>query len=185
MSTAASPERGAELAALLHEVRHITLRTERLVDDLLVGGYRSVFRGSGLEFEEVREYTPGDDPRAVDWAVTARTGKPYVKTFVDERELPVVFVLDLSPSLRTGLGAWSPRAMAARLAAALGLAAVQNDDRVGMLACGAGIERWLPPRQGRALDLKPRGPRVPGMVGEGEVDAGARALVAVLLDETR
>ncbi len=136
------------LAELLGEVRRIQLQCDRLVSDQLAGGYRSAFRGAGIEFDEVREYVPGDDPRSVDWNVTARVGRPFVKKYVDERERSMVFLLDLSPSMESGLGVWSPRQIAARLIAILALAAVRNDDRVGLIAFGDGVEHFVPPRKG-------------------------------------
>ena len=92
-------DRAVELAELLAEVRRIDVLSKRLVTDMLAGSYSSVFRGAGLEFDRVREYVEGDDPRTVDWNVTARMGRPFVKTYVDERELTVLFLLDLSASM--------------------------------------------------------------------------------------
>src|SRR5262245_54195690 len=107
----------ASLAEVLAEVRRIEVLSRRLVTDLMAGGYSSVFRGAGIEFEGVREYAEGDDPRAVDWNVTARVGRPYVKTYVAERELTVLFVFDLSASTSGGFGPWSTRQTAARVCA--------------------------------------------------------------------
>lgn len=143
----------AELQELLAEVRRIEARSRRLVGGVLAGSWRSVFHGTGVEFEEVREYVPGDDPRNVDWNVTARYGRPHVKTFVEERERTLCFLLDLSPSMDTGWGPWTARQVAARACAALALAAVRNRDRVGLIACGAGTPRFLHPRPGLAHTL--------------------------------
>ncbi|MBK8976100.1 MAG: DUF58 domain-containing protein [Planctomycetes bacterium] len=143
-----------ELAALLKEVRSIEVQSSRLVSGVLAGGYSSVFRGSGIEFDEIREYVPGDDPRSVDWNVTARVGRPFVKEFVEEREHTLVFLLDLSASMDAGFGVWSPRRMAARIAACLALSAVENDDKVGLIAFGAGVERFVPPRKGARHALR-------------------------------
>src|SRR5512143_2771425 len=123
-------EQDAELADLLEEVRRIDVQSRRLVTDVMAGGYVSVFRGAGLEVEEVREYVEGDDPRAIDWNVTARAGRPFVKTYVSERQLTVLFLLDLSASMTGGFGPWSARQTAARVCACLALSATRNGDRV-------------------------------------------------------
>ena len=143
-----------ELAALLKEVRRVTVLSDRLVTGALAGNYSSVFRGAGIEFDEVREYAEGDDPRSIDWGVSARVGRPFVKKYVDERELTVVFVLDLSPSMEAGFGPLSARGMAARVAACLALSAVRNHDRVGLIAFGGSVERFVPPSTGRAHALR-------------------------------
>ncbi|MHC4923019.1 MAG: DUF58 domain-containing protein [Planctomycetota bacterium] len=137
-----------EMAELLEEVRRIDVLSRRLVNSVLSGGYTSVFRGSGIEFDDVREYVEGDDPRSVDWNVTARVGRPYIKKYVDEREQTVMFVFDLSPSMGAGFGAWSVRQMATRIAACLALSAVRNDDKAGLIAFGQEVEHYLPPRKG-------------------------------------
>ena len=139
------PER---LADVLAEVRRVELRSARLLTDVLSGGYRSTFRGLGVEFSEVREYVAGDDPRSVDWNVTARAGRPFVKRFVEERERTMQFVLDLSPTMARGLGAWSPRMAAVRLCAALSLLAIDNHDRVGLVAGGGDVDRFVLPQPG-------------------------------------
>lgn len=139
---------GAELASLLTEVRRIEVQSSKLVTEIMAGGYSSVFRGSGIEFREVREYVDGDDPRAVDWNVTARVGRPFVKEYVEERERTLLFLLDLSASTGGGFGIWSARQMAARVCACLALSAVKNDDKVGLVAFGARVERFVPPRKG-------------------------------------
>lgn len=142
------------LSELLAEVRRIQVQSHRLVTDVLAGGYRTTFRGHGIEFAEVREYVEGDDLRTIDWNVTARAGRPFVKRFVEEREHTMVFVLDLSASMDGGLGAWSLRQAAARFCACLGLAAIANDDRIGLVAGSAGVERYVPPRKGAAHVLR-------------------------------
>lgn len=144
----ARTEEDRRLQELLREVRHIRVESARLVQGALAGGYRSVFRGTGIEFEEVREYVEGDDPRTVDWNVTARMGRPFVKKHVDERQLNLAFLLDLSASMDAGFGAWSPRQMAARVCACLMLAAVQQDDRVAFLGYDREVRRYEPPRKG-------------------------------------
>ncbi len=151
--TGPDQERG-EQAAVLREVRRIEIHSRRLASDLLAGGYASAFRGAGIEFHEVREYAAGDDPRSIDWNVTARVGRPFVKLHVDERELSVVFLLDLSPSMDAGFGAWSPRQAAARVLASLALSAVHSGDRVGLLAFGRGHLHFVPPRKGKRQALR-------------------------------
>jgi len=140
---------------ILRAVRRVQLRTRRVVTDAVAGGFRSVFRGSGMEFEEVREYVPGDDVRSIDWNVTARTGRPHVKKFVEEREQTVYLVVDVSASMRFGSGAASEasrprsvRAAAAELAAVLAFAAADAGDKVGLLLVSDGVELELPPRGG-------------------------------------
>lgn len=147
-------DRVIPLAELLAEVRRIELQSDRLVNGLLAGVYRSVFRGAGVEFDEVREYQEGDDPRAVDWNVTARVGRPFVKTYVDERDLTVLFLLDVSASMRAGFGPWSVRGTAARVFACLALSAAQNHDKVGMIAFSDRVQRIVPPRQGTPHALR-------------------------------
>jgi uncharacterized protein (DUF58 family) len=141
-------DRAVPLAELLEEVRRIEAQSTRLVAGIMAGGYSSVFRGSGIEFQQIREYAEGDDPRSVDWNVTARIGRPFVKEFVEERERTLLFVLDLSASMSGGFGHWSARQMAARICACLALAAIESDDRVGLVAFSDGIDRFTPPRKG-------------------------------------
>jgi uncharacterized protein (DUF58 family) len=143
-----------ELQELLREVRHIRVQSGRLVQGALAGSYRSVFRGTGIEFEEVREYVEGDDPRSVDWNVTARMGRPFIKKYVDERQLNIAFLLDLSASMDAGSSAWSPRQMAARVCACFMLAAVQHDDRVSFLGYDQEVRRFEPPRKGLSHVLR-------------------------------
>jgi uncharacterized protein (DUF58 family) len=141
-------DREVPLAELLEEVRRIEAQSSRLVSGVMAGGYSSVFRGSGIEIDQVREYVEGDDPRMVDWNVTARVGRPFVKEFVEERERTLLFVLDLSASMGGGFGVWSARQMAARVCACLALAAIENDDKVGLIAFSRGVDRFVPPRKG-------------------------------------
>ena len=137
-----------DLAELLGDVRRIEAQSHRLVSGFLAGGYKSVFRGAGIEFGELREYVEGDDPRTVDWAVTARVGRPFVKEHVEERDLTLMLLLDLSPSIIDGgFARWSARQTAARVAACLALSAAMNDDKVGLVAFGASVERFVPPRK--------------------------------------
>jgi uncharacterized protein (DUF58 family) len=151
---AAATAHDAELAELLAEVRRIDVLSKRLVTDVMAGGFSSVFRGSGLEFDEVREYVDGDDPRAVDWNVTARVGRPFVKKFVEEREQTALFLLDLSASMDGGFGAWSARQAAARVCACLALAAVRNDDKTGFVAFSDDVESYVPPKKGAAHAMR-------------------------------
>lgn len=148
------PESDAALAELLAEVRRIEVQSRRMVTDVVAGGWASVFRGSGIEFERVREYVPGDDPRRIDAHATQRWGRPFVRTYVDEREQPVWFVLDLSASMLAGFGALSARQMAARVGACLAFAAVRNDDKVGLLAFGGTSIFRVEPRKGLSHVLR-------------------------------
>jgi len=152
--TEIAPERERELQELLEEVRRIDVLSRRLVNDVLAGGYTSVFRGAGLEFESVREYVEGDDPRKIDWNVTARMGRPFVKTYVEEREQTVLFLLDLSASMTGGFSHWSARQMAARIAACLALSAVRNDDKVGLIAFSEQVDKYVPPKKGVGHGLR-------------------------------
>ena len=138
---------------LLRKVRLVELRARRLVEDVLAGPYRSVFRGRGLEFDEVRAYQPGDDVRSIDWHTTARTGSVQIKQHVEERCLTVMLAVDLSASGDFASGPQSKRELAAELAAVLALSAVLNNDRVGLLLFTDRVERYLPPRTGRRQAL--------------------------------
>ena len=135
-------------AELLQKIRRIEIRARRLVDHLFSGEYHSIFRGRGLEFSEVREYQPGDDVRIIDWNVTARMGTPYVKKFVEERELTVLLAVDVSASEAFGTAPQSKAEVAVELAALLALAAVRNNDRVGLIAFSDQVERFVPPQKG-------------------------------------
>jgi uncharacterized protein (DUF58 family) len=135
-------------ADVLRQVRRLHLRARRLVQTLLGGEYHSAFKGTGLSFEEVREYQPGDDVRTIDWNVTARAGHPFIKRYVEERELTLILVVDVSASQRFGTGLLTKRAAAAELAALLALCAVSNNDRVGLVAFSSEVERFVPPNKG-------------------------------------
>ncbi|GJM22851.1 MAG: DUF58 domain-containing protein [Planctomycetota bacterium] len=141
-------EHEVSTAEILRAVKRVQLRTRKAVTDMVAGGFRSSFRGSGMEFEEVREYVPGDEVRSIDWNVTARTGRPYVKKFVEEREQTVYLVQDLSASTRLGSGSRAVRSAAAELAAILAFSAVGSGDRVGYLGITDRVELELPPRSG-------------------------------------
>ncbi|MBA4157806.1 MAG: DUF58 domain-containing protein [Gemmatimonadetes bacterium] len=141
-------------AEILRQVRRIEMRTRRLVNSLFSGEYHSVFKGQGIEFAEVREYLPGDDIRTIDWNVTARLGQPYVKKFVEERELTVFLAVDLSGSQQWGTRGRFKAELVAETAAALALSAVRNNDRVGVLIFTDRIESFVPPRKGRRHALR-------------------------------
>jgi uncharacterized protein (DUF58 family) len=139
---------------LLAQVRRLTIRSRLAVEEVFSGAYRSAFRGQGLEFAEVREYVPGDDVRAIDWNVTARAGKPFVKRFHEERELTVIVAIDLSGSLAFGSGSRIKRQTAAEAGALVALAAARNRDHVGLLLFTDRIELYLPPSKSRARALR-------------------------------
>ena len=135
-------------AEILATARRVTIRSRRAVDSALAGAYRSVFRGQGTEFDEVREFTDGDELRAVDWNVTARLGRPYVKTYIDEREVTLLFVVDRTPSMGTGFGAWNLREAAARVCATLAHSATLSHDRFGFLGFSKGVDEVVRPGYG-------------------------------------
>ncbi len=134
---------------VLKQIRRIEIRTKRLVNDLFSGEYHSTFKGQGMEFEEVRQYEPGDDIRLIDWNVTARTGYPHIKKFREERELSVVLMVDASSSGRFGTRERFKSETAAELAAVLAFAAIKNNDKVGMIIFTDRIEKFIPPQKGR------------------------------------
>ncbi|MEO6568909.1 MAG: DUF58 domain-containing protein, partial [Opitutaceae bacterium] len=139
---------------ILRKVRHIEIRTKRLVNDSLAGEYHSVFKGRGMNFDEVREYVPGDEVRTIDWNVTARAGRPFIKKFVEERELTLMLLVDVSASGDFGSGAQSKREMAAELASVLAFSAVRNSDKVGLILFTDQVELYVPPRKGRRHVLR-------------------------------
>lgn len=139
----------ARTAQLLREIRRIEIQTSRLVNQHLAGSYQSVFKGQGVAFSEVRQYTPGDDVRTIDWNVTARTGEPHVKLFAEERELTVMLVVDMSASLDLGTRDFDKRNLVARLAATFAFSAIRNNDRVGLIGFTDEVEVFVPPRSGR------------------------------------
>lgn len=140
--------------AVMREVRRIEITTRHLVRDIVAGEYSSVFRGRGVEFSEVREYQPGDDIRTIDWNVTARLGSAYVKRYLEERELTVLFLVDLSASGRFGTRVRTKHALATEVCAVLALAAARNNDRVGAVWVTDRVERFVPPRRGRRHVLR-------------------------------
>jgi uncharacterized protein (DUF58 family) len=139
---------------LMRQVGRIRIYTKRLVDEFVSGEYHSVFKGRGMEFDEVREYVPGDDVRAIDWNVTARTGRPFVKRFCEERELTVIFLADVSGSMCCGSRRRSKAEVAAELTGLLALSAIKNQDKVGLALFSDRIERYIPPRKGRTATMR-------------------------------
>ncbi|RLD11866.1 MAG: DUF58 domain-containing protein [Chlamydiae bacterium] len=135
---------------LLKKVRQIQIRTSHQVTEVMAGEYKSAFKGRGMEFDEVREYQPGDDVRSIDWNVTARTGKPYIKRFVEERELTVMLVVDASSSGSFGSTTKSKNEVAAEIAALLAYSAIRSNDRVGLIVFTDQIEKYVPPKKGRS-----------------------------------
>ncbi len=136
------------------KIRRIQIRTRAILESGIVGSYHAVFKGRGMEFAEVREYTPGDDVRAIDWNVTARMGSPYVKVFVEERDLTLLLLVDLSGSQRFGSRYLTKRDYAAELVAVLAFSAVANHDRVGAVFFTDRIEAYVPPGRGRDHALR-------------------------------
>ncbi len=139
---------------LIKKIRRIEIRTNRLVNDVLGGEYHSVFKGRGMEFEEVREYQFGDDVRTIDWNVTARTGIPHVKRFVEERELTVILLVDASSSSQFGTASLMKGEMAAEVCALLAFSAIKNNDRVGLIIFTDRIELYVPPKKGKPHVLR-------------------------------
>ena len=133
---------------VIRQIRRLQLKARRAVESLLGGEYHSVFKGTGIAFDEVREYQPGDDIRSIDWNVTARMGHPFVKRFIEERELTVMLLVDVSGSQQFGTLLQQKREVAAELAAVLAFSAVSNNDRVGLIQFTDQVERFVPPRKG-------------------------------------
>ncbi len=141
-------------AELIKKIRQIQIYTSHMVNANFAGQYESVFKGRGMQFEEVREYTPGDDVRTIDWNVTARAGKPYVKRFVEEREMTVMLVVDLSASGEFGTVNRLKNELAAEFCAVLAFAAVRNNDKVGLIIFTDEIELFIPPKKGSSHVLR-------------------------------
>ncbi len=133
---------------LLKKVRRIQISTKHAVNDVFAGQYHSTFKGRGMEFDEVREYVPGDDIRSIDWNVTARTGSPHIKKFVEEREMTVMLVVDISASHLFGSGVQMKRDLAAEVAAVLAFSAIRNNDRIGLILFAEEVEKYIPPKKG-------------------------------------
>jgi uncharacterized protein (DUF58 family) len=138
----------------LRKIRRIEIRTNRLIDDLLSGQYQSIFKGRGMDFEEVREYQAGDDVRSIDWNVTGRTGIPHIKKFREERELTVMLLVDASASGIIGSGQQTKRELAAELASLFAFSAIRNNDKVGLLLFTDQVEKFINPRKGRSHVLR-------------------------------
>jgi len=135
-------------AEIIKKIKKIHIRTGRTVDTLMAGQYKSVFRGAGIEFEEVREYAPGDDVKSIDWKVSARLGRPFVKRYREEREMVVMLLVDLSASGRFGTRSNSKQETAAETAAILAFNAIRNNDKVGAILFTDQVERYIPPKKG-------------------------------------
>jgi uncharacterized protein (DUF58 family) len=180
---------------LVRRVRDLELLSARLIRAGFAGDYHSAFHGHGIEFAQVREYLPGDDIRTIDWNVTARSGVPHVKQFVEERDLTVIVAVDVSGSMKFGSVDWRKCDIAAELAAVFAFSAVENSDRAGLLLFSDGIRKFIPPRRGRAhaqvLVRAAVEAAMRGAGGEADLEhatsflervAGRRAVVLVLSD---
>src|SRR6059058_2698208 len=168
---------------LSRRVAKLEVLSARLIRAGFAGDYHSAFHGRGIEFSQVREYQPGDDIRTIDWNVTARSGVPHVKEFVEERDLTVIVAIDVSGSMAFGSVDWRKCDVAAELAAVFAFSAVQNSDRIGLLLFSNGIQGYIAPRRGRmhaqvivraAVDAAMRGPK-----GVGDLEGAARYLEQV------
>ena len=135
---------------ILQKIQKIHIRTSYLVNDMFAGEYESAFRGRGMEFEEVREYTPGDDIRDIDWNVTARMGHPYIKLYREERELTIMLLVDVSSSGLFGTVTQLKNELAAELASVLAFAAIKSNDKVGLVIFSDHVEKYIPPKKGRS-----------------------------------
>jgi uncharacterized protein (DUF58 family) len=138
----------------LQKIKRLEIHTGRLVDEVLAGAYHSAFKGRGMEFEDVREYQPGDEIRTIDWNVTARTGQAFVKTFREERELTVMLVVDISASERFGTTGQAKLELATELSALIAFSAIRNNDKIGMLLFSDRVESYVPPRKGKRHALR-------------------------------
>jgi uncharacterized protein (DUF58 family) len=139
---------------MLKKVRQVELRTRRLVTDVLAGEYHSVFKGRGMDFDEVREYSPGDEVRLIDWNVTARTGTAFIKKLREERELTILLAVDVSASGKFGSQTQSKRELAAEVASVLAFSAIRNRDKVGLVLFSDEVEQFIPPTKGRQHVLR-------------------------------
>src|SRR5438093_10816225 len=133
---------------VIRQIRRLQIRARRAVEDLVGGEYHSVFKGMGITFEEVREYQPGDDIRTIDWNITARMGHPFIKRYIEERELTVMLAVDCSGSNQFGTLIQQKKEVIAELAAVLAFSAINNNDKVGLVAFSDRVERFIPPRKG-------------------------------------
>ncbi|GAB6094405.1 DUF58 domain-containing protein [Desulfatiferula olefinivorans] len=135
---------------IIAKIKKMHIKSRRQVDTMMAGQYKSVFRGTGMEFEEVREYTPGDEVKNIDWKVSARMGRPYVKLFKEEREVVVMLLVDMSASGKFGTAGRTKRETAAELAAILAFNAIRNNDKVGVILFTDRVEKYIPPKKGAA-----------------------------------
>ncbi len=147
-------ERQSTPAEILQKIRGLEIKTRALVETAFAGDYHSVFKGRGMNFEEVREYQPGDEIRAIDWNVTARLGSPFVKKFTEERELTVMLIVDVSASGNFGSTSQSKRELAAEVACLLAFSAIRNNDKVGLLLFSDRLELFIAPKKGRSHTLR-------------------------------
>ncbi len=181
------------ITELLESVRRVEVRTNRLVNDMMVGAYLSLFKGRGMDFEELREYIPGDEVRDIDWNVTYRMGRPFVKRFREERELAMVLAVDISASSAFGSVKRSKREFAAEIAGTLAISATRSSDKVGLLLFSDQVELYLPPRKGRRHILRiiremlahtpsHRGTNIPGALGFLNRVSHRRSIVFLLTD---
>lgn len=157
-----------ETSELLRRVRRLEIKTRALTNNIFAGEYHSAFKGRGMSFAEVREYQPGDDVRDIDWNVTAKMNKPYIKVFEEERELTLMLIIDLSASQRFGTRSRTQRELTAEVAATLAFSALQNNDKVGVIFFTDRVEKFIPPQKGRKhilyiirelLNFEPKGTR--------------------------
>lgn len=157
-----------ETSELLKRVRRLEIKTRALTNNIFAGEYHSAFKGRGMSFAEVREYQPGDDVRDIDWNVTARMNKPYIKVFEEEREMTLMLVVDLSASQRFGTVDRTQRELAAEICATLAFSALQNNDKIGVIFFTDQVEKFIPPQKGRKhvlyiirelLNFEPKGKR--------------------------
>lgn len=143
-----------EVADIIRKVQRIQIVANRSVNDLLAGQYRSVFRGRGMEFDEVREYQPGDEIRTIDWNVTARAGTPFIKRYSEERELTVLFIVDISASGAFGSGQQSKLDLMVEMSSLLMFSALKNNDKVGLMLFADDVKNFFPPRKGKSNVLR-------------------------------
>ena len=139
---------------ILKKIRRIEIFTSRLVNNIFAGEYESVFKGRGMEFNEVREYQPGDEIRTIDWNVTARMGRPYIKKYVEERELVIMLVVDMSASIDFGTQQQTKGEIAAEISGLLAFSAIKNNDKVGLICFTNEVELFVPPRKGKKHVLR-------------------------------
>src|SRR6187399_2276628 len=152
--SARDDKRAEKTTEILKKIRTLEIKTKGLVETAFAGDYHSVFKGRGMNFEEVREYQPGDEIRSIDWNVTARLGTAYVKKFTEERELTVVLVVDVSASGSFGSVSQSKRELAAEVACLLAFSAIRNNDKVGLLLFTDKVELYIPAKKGRSHTLR-------------------------------